>query len=308
MSSANPEQEAVEEEAPPSSSIRSASAAAIVKSRPDRLSFEGFVYNANMVLEDALNPKRNRKVLTELIEKCKGVVIITIFTVGALLTVQYGTGVLMMKRKKAAQTGGDDSGEGGDGASEDASTWSAPSATSVGGISTGALIGGKRDNCLIFLMDDEAMEDFVMRPQSRIALDVAIALGRLGGEKSVGMDLPDKGTITVTFPHGAFAGLGLQVATLDSTDVQNHQFYGKTVSPMEIVTAASDGAVKQILSNTQVPDLYDKLDLMAKGEPWVPSDQDIKRSTRFAVEAHKKSIKFVKGELDESKSSGEAKQ
>jgi len=306
MSGESPEQE--EEEAPRSASIRSASAAAIVKSRPDRLSFEGFVYNANMVLEDALNPKRNRKVLVELIEKCKGVVVMTIYTIGAFLTVHYGTGVVMMKRKKEAQTDSGDGGEGGDYENEGEQTWSAPSAVSVGGIATGAVFGGKRDNCLIFLMDDEVMEDFVVRPQSRIALDAAIALGPWGGEASVGMDLPDKGTITVTFPHGAFAGLGLQVATLDSTDVQNKHFYGKPVSPMEIVTAAPDSAVVQIPPNSQIPDLHAKLELMAKGEPWVPSHQDVKRSIRFAEEAQTQSVRFVKGELGASERSGEAKQ
>lgn len=128
---------------------------ALAQVRPSRLSMEGYIYNANMVLEAALSPN-TREVSVELMEKCVGVVIVTAVHVGAIVTLSYGTGILMKK----TETGG----------------WSPPSAISVGGTAFGVVVGGKRDNSIIFIMTEEAMEDFCKRPQSRIALDAYVII------------------------------------------------------------------------------------------------------------------------------------
>ena len=128
---------------------------ALAGARPSRLSMEGYIYNAHTVLESALDPS-TPQVSVELMEKCKGVVIVTAVHVGAIVTLYYGTGLLLKKLD------------------DDGKSWSPPSAISVGGTSFGAVVGGKRDNSIIFIMTDEAMKDFVNRPQSRIALDAYV--------------------------------------------------------------------------------------------------------------------------------------
>ena len=127
---------------------------ALAGARPSRLSMEGYIYNANTVLVSALDPS-TPQVSVELMEKCKGLVVVTAVHVGAIVTLYYGTGLLLKKL-------------------DDGKSWSPPSAISVGGTSFGAVVGGKRDNSIIFIMTDEAMKDFVSRPQSRIALDAYV--------------------------------------------------------------------------------------------------------------------------------------
>jgi lipid-binding SYLF domain-containing protein len=126
---------------------------ALAQVRPSRLSMEGYIYNAHAALQSALDPK-SKEVSVELMDKCVGIVIITTVHVGAIVSLYYGTGVLLKKTT-----------EGG---------WSPPAAIAVGGTSFGAVIGGKRDNSLIFIMDEETLLDFCKRPQSRIGVDAYV--------------------------------------------------------------------------------------------------------------------------------------
>jgi SH3 domain-containing YSC84-like protein 1 len=237
---------------------------------------EGYIYNANRVLEACLNPK-TKEVPVELLEKCKGVAILTMVQVGAIISLQYGTGVIMKK----TETG-----------------WSTPSSVSAGGTSFGAVLGGKRDNFIIFIMDDENMKDFAVRPQSRISLDAAVAIGPVGAKGNVGNEAPKRGTVTFTLSEGIFAGLSVEMSTLEAASRQNEIFYDKEgVKTKDILF--KEGAVK-IPENSQVRDLQEKLDMLSRGETWVPSDEDINRSRHFASEALRQSSRYASGQLDVS--------
>jgi len=239
-------------------------AAKVARVRPSRLSMEGYIYNANKVLETALNPK-TWEVPVELVEKCKGVVVITMVQVGVIVSLQYGTGIIMKK----TETG-----------------WSAPSAVAIGGTSFGAVLGGKRDNIIIFIMDDKNMEDFVDRPQSRISLDAAFAAGPKGAKLNLGREAEEKGTISITFSNGAYAGMGVEMFTMETAHEQNEIFYEKKVKAKDILF--KENAV-EIPPDTQIPDIYVKMEKLANGETWIPSDDDIQRSRHFADQSIRKS-------------------
>ena len=211
-----------------------------------------------------MDPK-TKHVPEELFEKCKGVVVVTAVHVGAFVVLYYGTGVVVRK----TETG-----------------WSAPSAVSVGGTNIGAVAGGKRDNSLIFILDDETMKDFAERPQTRIGLDAAMTAGKAGGDANVGMD---HGTRTFSFTQGAYAGLSMQMGTLEKSDKQNHIFYGKEVNAKGILFK-DDVTVPE---DSQVPDLHDKLQKLANGETWTPGDEDIKSSRHYLEKAHESSRKLM---------------
>ena len=264
----------------------------LAQGRPSRLSMEGYIYNANMVLGTALHPN-TRQVPVELFEKCKGVVILTIVHAGAFMTLYYGTGVVLSKRE-------DDGGS---------VSWSAPSSISIGGTTLGAVAGGKRENVLIFIMDDETLIDFAKYPQTRIALDTALTAGKCGGSLNCGMEAPNKGTISVRFNTGVYFGLGLQMATLGMANEQNNEFYTEEEQE-EVEDAGKDPDIdedkrikaKDILlkknkvkipEDTQIPDLYEKLRKLANGETWEPGQEDISRSLQFAQVAQKQSQRFL---------------
>eukprot|EP00529_Nitzschia_sp_RCC80_P027032 CAMPEP_0113457046 /NCGR_PEP_ID=MMETSP0014_2-20120614/9202_1 /TAXON_ID=2857 /ORGANISM="Nitzschia sp." /LENGTH=274 /DNA_ID=CAMNT_0000348521 /DNA_START=70 /DNA_END=894 /DNA_ORIENTATION=- /assembly_acc=CAM_ASM_000159 len=239
---------------------------ALAGARPSRLSMEGYIYNAHTVLVSALDPT-TEQVSVELMEKCKGLVVVTAVHAGAIVTLYYGTGVLLKKT------------EGGG--------WSPPSAVAVGGTSFGAVLGGKRDNSIIFIMTDEAMTDFVERPQSRIALDAAGTAGNHGGSVNVGMD---QETVTYTTTSGMYVGASVRMATMEPPSAQNASFYGKEVKAKDIL--CTPGAV-ELPENSQVPDIYEKLDMLAKGETWMPNDESLSRSRHFLDLAQSTSAKFM---------------
>jgi lipid-binding SYLF domain-containing protein len=231
---------------------------------------EGYIFNAHNVLVHALDPS-TRSVPADLVNNCKGVVIITMVEVGAIVSLKYGTGVIMKK--------------------EENGSWSPPSSVSIGGTSFGAVVGGKRDDILIFIMDDENMTDFEERPQSRICLDAAFAAGPKGAGLNIGKEAAKKGTISITFSKGAYAGVGIEMFTLGPAAKQNELFYGKPIKAKNIL--GKEGSV-EVPPDTQVTDLYAKLELLSKGETWTPGKDDIRRSLHFASMAKQKSELLLK--------------
>jgi lipid-binding SYLF domain-containing protein len=81
--------------------------------RPDRTTMQGMIWNANHVLDQALDPDTNG-VPKSLFEKAKGLILISVIEAGFIFTGNVGTGLLLAKKK--------------------GSTWSAPSAVGMTGI------------------------------------------------------------------------------------------------------------------------------------------------------------------------------
>lgn len=240
------------------------SPAPISKRRSIRTHLLGMIWNANHVLEEALNPK-SKRIPTELFKKCHGIVLLTMTKASFLLSGYCGTGVMMAKKNF-------EKGE-----------WSPPVAVYNGGYGFGATAGKKTENVLIFIMDDASMEDFVTRPQTRIGVVAAMTLCKMGGESSQGMELPNKGTITYSFTKGAFAGLSLEMGTLETLQAkQNRKFYGNKASPAEILF--EEGAV-EIPQDSLIPDIHKKLGQLAAGETWVAGDEDFRKSTNAREQA-----------------------
>lgn len=238
----------------------------------------GMVWNANFVLEQALNPN-TKDVPQELFEKCKGIVLLVMSKAGFFVSGHVGTGVMMAK--KTNPTTGE-------------AEWSPPVAIYSGGYGFGAVFGKKNDNVLIFLMDDESMKDFAARPQTRIGVTASMVLCKLGGEIGKGMDrtFEGKDTRTVRISNGAFTGITLEMGTLETSRLkQNHDFYNKNVSVSQILF---DENSVEFPKDSLIPDIHKKLGKLARGETWVPGDLDRSRSGQFyqlAVQAEQEAEK-----------------
>lgn len=232
---------------------------------------EGMIWNANAVLDAALDPKHNG-VAKELFQKCQGIVCISIVTVGLVFSGHSGSGVLIGKKTDGS--------------------WSAPSAVAVLGYGGGILAGADHQDALIFIMDQATLKDFCTRPQTRLSPLAAATLGKnFSRQTDVGLDAPDKGTVSVYFSKGLFVGAELEMGTLDCRDQQNKKFYDKDVQPWDILT--KDDAVT-IPQDSGVPDLHRKLEMLAQGKTWTPSDVDVNKSERLRAQAEKS------GELSKS--------
>lgn len=173
----------------------------------------------------------------------------------------------------------------------------APSAVAVLGYGGGVVAGADHQDALIFIMDDDTLQDFLHRPQTRLAPLAAATVGKnFSRQADVGMDAPDKGTVSVYFSKGLFVGAELEMGTLDARHCQNVKFYGKSgIKPWDIVT--KDDAVT-IPPDSGIPDLHRKLELLRQGKTWTPSDADQSKSQRLYAEAEKSGELSVKEEAD----------
>jgi lipid-binding SYLF domain-containing protein len=225
----------------------------------------GMVWNANSILEEALHPD-TKGVAKELFEKCHGIVLLTVVKAGCMVSGHAGTGVMMAKN---AETG----------------EWSAPVAVYQGGYGFGAILGKKKDDVLIFIMDEESMKNFAMRPQTRIGVTAALTMGKCGGEINQGMELPKKGTITVSFSKGVYTGISIEMGTLETArNRQNETFYGKHVKLSQILFKKDSVDIPE---DSLIPDIHKKLALLAKGETWVAGELDRSKSTHVQILADK---------------------
>ena len=239
------------------------------KRQPVRSTMLGRVWNANYVLEQALSPN-TKECPHELFRKCKDIVVMCQTKAGLLFTGHCGTGVMMAKFNDTDE-------ENGKGEAE----WSPPVAVYNGGYSFGPVGGYKQDNYLIFLMDDESMQDFADRPQSRIGVVGSCTIGGTGGEVERGMNKTFRGqnSVTVLISKGAFTGVGIEMETFDTCqEKQNNDFYGNHASVNDILF--TKGAVEPP-KDSLIPDIHSKLRKLARGETWIPGDLDRSRSGRF---------------------------
>lgn len=113
-------------------------------------------------------------------------------------------------------------------------TWSAPAPFSLSGISWGPQIGGKSTDLLMFIMNDDGMND-LMRGHIKLGADVSAAAGPVGrsGSADVGYKA---GILTYSSSKGAFIGASLNGAELQQDHGATKDWYGSDVSFKDILT------------------------------------------------------------------------
>ncbi len=113
-------------------------------------------------------------------------------------------------------------------------SWSAPAPFSVSGISWGAQIGGKSTDLVMFIMNDQGMND-LLQGHIKVGADVSAAAGPVG--RSASADAGYKaGILTYSASKGAFVGASLNGAELHQDQKATKEWYNKEVSFKDILT------------------------------------------------------------------------
>jgi lipid-binding SYLF domain-containing protein len=111
--------------------------------------------------------------------------------------------------------------------------WSAPAPFSVSGISWGPQIGGKSTDLVMFIMNDQGMND-LMQGHIKLGADVSAAAGPVG--RSASADVGYKtGILTYSASKGAFVGASLNGAELQQDSKATREWYGKDVPFRDIL-------------------------------------------------------------------------
>ncbi|KAF4323316.1 hypothetical protein G195_003637 [Phytophthora kernoviae 00238/432] len=159
----------------------------------------------------------------EMIRNAAGLAFLTVVKAGMIWTGKLGTGVVIARL-------------------EDGS-WSPPSGIGTAGMGFGAEIGGEIIDFLIVLGSPSAVKTFKKGTQISVGAGLDLAVGPVG--RSAGANLNAggggiSGNYTYSHAKGVFAGVGLHGSTFMVRGEMNSQFYGRKVTPMEILSGQVD--------------------------------------------------------------------
>eukprot|EP01035_Chromulina_nebulosa_P021820 gene21820-28238_t len=179
---------------------------------------------------------KDRSILLHLIPKAFGIAFLTVAKGGFGIAAKIGTGLVISRLLDGK--------------------WSAPSAIGTVGISWGMLIGAELTDYVILLNTKEAVNAFSGYGQVVIGAGLEVAVGPIGRTGTADINIGTLGfapAFSYSHSRGLYAGLSLDGSVIISRPDVNLKFYGKSVTPFEILS----GAVAR--PRAAMP-LYDALD------------------------------------------------
>ena len=131
--------------------------------------------------------------------------------------------------------------------------WSQPAFYTIGSATFGLQIGGEAAEVIVMAMSQKAI-DSLLASSFKFGGDTSIAVGPVGAGA--------KGNVTADFisfakSKGLYAGINFEGAVVDVRDSLNREYYGKEVSPVDII-------IKKEVSNKGSEELRAALKKMAK--------------------------------------------
>lgn len=184
----------------------------------------GIVEKSHAVFKDVVGTKDFDSLRAGL-KHAKGVLIYPqVLKAGFFLGGSGGTGVLLVR-----------------GANND---WSNPAFYTMGAVSFGLQFGGEAAE-IIMLVNSQKAVDSLMTNKVNLGGDASVAAGPVGAGQ--------KANVTADFvsyakSKGAFLGMSVEGSVLDVRESLNNAYYGKSVTPIDIV-------IKRSVSNKQADSL-----------------------------------------------------
>ncbi len=169
---------------------------------------------ATDIVEHMTSNAPDKGVPNEVLEGAKCVAVIPRLTKGAFIVgAEHGRGVATCRA------------HGG---------WSSPAPFAVTGISWGPQIGGKETDLLMFIMNEQGMNQ-LLSGHFKVGGDVSAVAGPVG--RGASADAGWKAAVlTYSNAKGAFIGASLNGAELQQDDKLTRDWYGKDVSFKDILT------------------------------------------------------------------------
>ena len=177
----------------------------------DKTDAESLVDKAGIVVT-SFSADPDLKWFQEKVKEAKGILIVPQSIQGAFfIGGSGGSGVLVAHD---AKTGG----------------WSYPAFYTLGSLSIGVQFGGEASEVILLIMTDRGVEK-LLTSSLKLGADLTIAAGPVGG----GAAAATADVLSYARSKGAFAGFSLSGAVVKTKDKFNEAYYGKTVSPTDIL-------------------------------------------------------------------------
>jgi lipid-binding SYLF domain-containing protein len=182
---------------------------------------QALVDKARGTLTDLLNDE-NYHFLHDYLKKANGVIIFPqIIKAGYILGGSGGTGVLLVRNSV-------------DG------TWSEPAFYTLGSVTFGFQIGGEVSEVVMVALNQRAVNS-LLTSSVKLGGDASVALGPVGGGAKGSLSVPEVSADFVSFTKtkGLYGGLNFEGSVLHVRDGLNISYYGKDVTPMDILVGRS---------------------------------------------------------------------
>jgi len=185
----------------------------------DRERVQLFVDKAQITLKDFMTDP-NYIWLHEHIKDARGVLIFPqIIKGGFIWGGSGGTGVFLARNPKTGD-------------------WSDPAFYTIGSVTFGLQIGGEASQVVMLAMTQKAV-DSLLSSSVKLGGDVSVAIGPVGGGAQANAGVPNVTADFISFAKskGLYAGLNLQGSVVAVRDGLNDAYYGRVVSPADIIVA-----------------------------------------------------------------------
>jgi lipid-binding SYLF domain-containing protein len=174
----------------------------------------------------------------DLLRDAKGVLIVPqIVKGGFILGGSGGSGVLLARDKRKGR-------------------WNGPAFYTIGGVSFGLLAGAEVAETVIVVRTERGITR-LLSTGAKLGADVSIAAGPVGGGMGAGNIVAD--LVVLSRAKGLYGGLSLEGSLVNVRDSLNRAYYGRSVTPTDILILGSvrnpqaDGlisAVKRLTGGT----------------------------------------------------------
>ncbi|CAK4087197.1 unnamed protein product [Aphanomyces euteiches] len=210
---------------------------------------EGAIKYAVKTMQDFFDPNidKDRRIPVDLMQDAKGLAFLTVVKAGFVWTAKIGTGLVIARLPDGR--------------------WSAPSAIGTAGMGVGFEAGGQIISFMIILNSEAAVKSFRSKGQLSAGANMEFAAGPYGRAAGANANISSSGVApNYTYSHskGLFGGVGLQGSAIAARSDINKTFYGREITPTEILT----GAVEQPTAAAPLYEAIDRvLSLPSQGNP-----------------------------------------
>jgi len=148
---------------------------------------------------------------------------------GFFLGGKYGKGVIMRHNPKTGR-------------------WSPPSFYSIAAVSYGLQFGGQSTDLVLVIMNNQGMKGLI-KSEFTLGGDASVAAGPVGRKAQANVDVELKSAIySYSRSRGAFIGISLEGSKLNSLLEYNEGYYGKALTPRQILFKGQARAPKSALT------------------------------------------------------------
>ncbi|GAB2225807.1 hypothetical protein Droror1_Dr00021574 [Drosera rotundifolia] len=211
-------------------------------------SMEYEIYKATNIIRGynkvgTLSPPE-RSIPDAILRQAKGLAILTVAKVGAMVTYKIGTGLVVARRKDGS--------------------WSAPSAISSLGMGWGAQAGGEFTDFIIVLRTSDAVRTFGGNVHFSLGAAASAAVGIVGRAVEADMRAGDGGLAacyTYSCSKGAFVGCSFEGNVVTTRTSENSRFYGNpSLKASDILLGSLPRPPAASILYNALSDLFEKLE------------------------------------------------